>query len=154
MIAAALAERQDACDQGGLRRPQRESTGCARRWVAVRKAIDAAGHPALLLVDTISSLASIHYRHDEWGVDVTVAGSQKGLMLPPGLVLHYCIRQGDARQQHAKLLCAYLGLAARCSKPNVAGLLPLDAVDQPPLWPPRRPSPCCTRRGSTTSSPP
>jgi alanine-glyoxylate transaminase/serine-glyoxylate transaminase/serine-pyruvate transaminase len=52
---------------------------------AVRKAIDAAGHPALLLVDTISSLASIDYRHDEWGVDVTVAGSQKGLMLPPGL---------------------------------------------------------------------
>ncbi len=52
---------------------------------AVRRAIDAAGHPALLLVDTISGLASIDYRHDEWGVDVTVSGSQKGLMLPPGL---------------------------------------------------------------------
>jgi alanine-glyoxylate transaminase/serine-glyoxylate transaminase/serine-pyruvate transaminase len=51
----------------------------------VRRAIDAAGHPALLLVDTISSLASIDYRHAEWGVDITVAGSQKGLMLPPGL---------------------------------------------------------------------
>jgi alanine-glyoxylate transaminase/serine-glyoxylate transaminase/serine-pyruvate transaminase len=51
----------------------------------VRKAIDAASHPALYMVDTISSLASIDYRHDEWGVDVTVAGSQKGLMLPPGL---------------------------------------------------------------------
>jgi len=51
----------------------------------VRKAIDAAGHPALLMVDTISSLGSIDYRHDEWGVDVTVGGSQKGLMLPPGL---------------------------------------------------------------------
>ena len=47
--------------------------------------MDAAGHGALLLVDTISSLASIDYRHDEWGVDVTVSGSQKGLMLPPGL---------------------------------------------------------------------
>jgi alanine-glyoxylate transaminase/serine-glyoxylate transaminase/serine-pyruvate transaminase len=51
----------------------------------VRAAIDAADHPALLMVDTISSLASIDYRHEEWGVDVTVAGSQKGLMLPPGL---------------------------------------------------------------------
>jgi alanine-glyoxylate transaminase/serine-glyoxylate transaminase/serine-pyruvate transaminase len=50
----------------------------------VRKAIDAAGHPALLLVDTISLLASMDYPHDEWGVDVPVAGSQKGLMLPPG----------------------------------------------------------------------
>jgi len=61
------------------------STGVTSRISAVRKAIDAAGHPALFMVDTISSLASIDYRHDEWGVDVTVAGSQKGLMLPPGL---------------------------------------------------------------------
>ncbi|QJP17113.1 aminotransferase class V-fold PLP-dependent enzyme [Starkeya sp. ORNL1] len=61
------------------------STGCISRIDEVRKAIDAAGHPALYLVDTISSLASIDYRHDEWGVDVTVSGSQKGLMLPPGL---------------------------------------------------------------------
>ncbi len=61
------------------------STGCTSRIDEVRKAIDAAGHDALLMVDTISSLASIDYRHDEWGVDVTVAGSQKGLMLPPGL---------------------------------------------------------------------
>ena len=61
------------------------STGCTSRIDEVRRAIDAARHPALLLVDTISSLASIDYRHDEWGVDVTVGGSQKGLMLPPGL---------------------------------------------------------------------
>jgi len=61
------------------------STGATSDIAAVRKAIDAAGHPALLLVDTISSLASVDYRHDDWGVDVTVAGSQKGLMLPPGL---------------------------------------------------------------------
>lgn len=61
------------------------STGCISRIDEVRKAIDAAGHPTLFLVDTISSLASIDYRHDEWGVDVTVSGSQKGLMLPPGL---------------------------------------------------------------------
>ena len=61
------------------------STGVTSRIGAVRGALDAAGHPALLLVDTISSLASIDYRHDEWGVDVTIGGSQKGLMLPPGL---------------------------------------------------------------------
>src|ERR1700693_5807393 len=61
------------------------STGATSRIDEVRRAIDAAKHPALLMVDTISSLASIDYRHDEWGVDVTVGGSQKGLMLPPGL---------------------------------------------------------------------
>jgi alanine-glyoxylate transaminase / serine-glyoxylate transaminase / serine-pyruvate transaminase len=61
------------------------STGVTSNIAAVRQAIDAAGHPALLLVDTISGLASADYRHDEWGVDVTVSGSQKGLMLPPGI---------------------------------------------------------------------
>lgn len=61
------------------------STGVKSDIAAVRKAMDAAKHPALLLVDTISSLASMDYRHDEWAVDVTVTGSQKGLMLPPGL---------------------------------------------------------------------
>ena len=61
------------------------STGATSRIPLIRKAIDAANHPALLLVDTISSLGSIEYRHDKWGVDVTIAGSQKGLMLPPGL---------------------------------------------------------------------
>jgi len=61
------------------------STGATSRVAEIRKAIDAAGHPALFMVDTISSLASVDYRHDEWQVDVTVSGSQKGLMLPPGL---------------------------------------------------------------------
>jgi len=61
------------------------STGCTTQIADIRAAIDAAGHPALLMVDTISSLASIEMRMDEWGVDVIVAGSQKGLMLPPGL---------------------------------------------------------------------
>ena len=61
------------------------STGVTSRIPLVRQALDRARHPALLLVDTISSLGSIDYRHDEWGVDVTVGGSQKGLMLPPGL---------------------------------------------------------------------
>ena len=61
------------------------STGVTTNIPDIRAAIDAAGHPALLMVDTVSSLASIDCRHDEWGVDVTVTGSQKGLMLPPGL---------------------------------------------------------------------
>ena len=61
------------------------STGCLSPIAEIRKAINAAGHPALYMVDTISSLASTDYRHDEWGVDVTVGGAQKGLMLPPGM---------------------------------------------------------------------
>jgi alanine-glyoxylate transaminase/serine-glyoxylate transaminase/serine-pyruvate transaminase len=61
------------------------STGCLSPILEIRKAIDAAGHPALYMVDTISSLASTDYRHDEWGVDVTIGGAQKGLMLPPGM---------------------------------------------------------------------
>ena len=61
------------------------STGVCSRVDLVRAAIDRAAHPALLIVDTISSLGSIDYRHQEWGVDVTIGGSQKGLMLPPGL---------------------------------------------------------------------
>jgi alanine-glyoxylate transaminase/serine-glyoxylate transaminase/serine-pyruvate transaminase len=61
------------------------STGVTSDIAAVRRAMDAAGHPALLMVDSISGLGSADYRHDEWGVDVTVGGSQKGLMLPPGI---------------------------------------------------------------------
>ena len=61
------------------------STGALTPIAEIRKAIDAAGHPALFMVDTISSLASADYRHDEWGVDVSVGGAQKGLMLPPGM---------------------------------------------------------------------
>jgi alanine-glyoxylate transaminase/serine-glyoxylate transaminase/serine-pyruvate transaminase len=61
------------------------STGCLSPISEIRKAIDAAGHPALFMVDTISSLASTDYRHDEWGVDVTIGGAQKGFMLPPGM---------------------------------------------------------------------
>ena len=73
------------------------STGVVSRIAEVRNAIDAARHPALLLVDTISSLASIDYRMDEWGVDVTVGGSQKGLMLPPGLSFNAATTSGIFR---------------------------------------------------------
>ena len=79
------------------------STGCASRIDEVRQAIDAAGHPALLMVDTISSLGSIDYRHDEWGVDVTVGGSQKGLMLPPGLSFNAVSEKALAASKSAGL---------------------------------------------------
>ncbi|HLB16961.1 MAG TPA: aminotransferase class V-fold PLP-dependent enzyme [Burkholderiales bacterium] len=83
------------------------STGVTSRIGAIRKAIDAAGHPALYLVDTISSLASIDYRHDEWGVDVTVAGSQKGLMLPPGLSFNCISEKARKASQSARLPRSY-----------------------------------------------
>jgi alanine-glyoxylate transaminase/serine-glyoxylate transaminase/serine-pyruvate transaminase len=83
------------------------STGVTSNIAAVRQAIDAAGHPALLLVDTISSLGSIDYRHDEWGVDVTVAGSQKGLMLPPGLSFNAVSEKALAASKTAGLPKAY-----------------------------------------------
>jgi alanine-glyoxylate transaminase / serine-glyoxylate transaminase / serine-pyruvate transaminase len=83
------------------------STGVTSRVAAVRKAMDRAGHPALLLVDTISSLASIDYRHDEWGVDVTVAGSQKGLMLPPGLSFNAISEKALAASKSARLPKSY-----------------------------------------------
>ncbi|MGB7540751.1 MAG: aminotransferase class V-fold PLP-dependent enzyme [Burkholderiales bacterium] len=83
------------------------STGVASRIGAIRRAIDAARHPALYLVDTISSLASIDYRHDEWGVDVTVAGSQKGLMLPPGLSFNALSEKARKASQSAKLPRSY-----------------------------------------------
>src|SRR5688572_15566566 len=83
------------------------STGVVSRIAEVRKALDAAGHPALFMVDTISSLASIDYRHDEWGVDVTVAGSQKGLMLPPGLSFNCVSPKALAAAKSAKLPKSY-----------------------------------------------
>jgi alanine-glyoxylate transaminase/serine-glyoxylate transaminase/serine-pyruvate transaminase len=83
------------------------STGVTSDVPAVRRAIDAAGHPALLMVDTISSLGSIDYRHDEWGVDVTVAGSQKGLMLPPGLSFNAVSAKAMAASKDARLPRAY-----------------------------------------------
>lgn len=79
------------------------STGVTSDIAAVRKAIDAAGHPALLIVDTISGLASADYRHDEWGVDVTVSGSQKGLMLPPGISFNALSSKAVEVSKQAKL---------------------------------------------------
>jgi alanine-glyoxylate transaminase/serine-glyoxylate transaminase/serine-pyruvate transaminase len=79
------------------------STGCLSPVAEVRKAIDAAGHPALFFVDTISSLASADYRHDEWGVDVTIGGAQKGLMLPPGMSFNAISDKALAAAKSSKL---------------------------------------------------
>jgi alanine-glyoxylate transaminase/serine-glyoxylate transaminase/serine-pyruvate transaminase len=83
------------------------STGATSRVHDVRKAIDRTNHPALLMVDTISSLASIDYRHDEWGVDVTVCCSQKGLMLPPGLGLNAVSSKALEASKSARLPRSY-----------------------------------------------
>jgi len=79
------------------------STGCLSPIGEIRKAIDAAGHPALYMVDTISSLASADYRHDEWGVDVSVGGAQKGLMLPPGMSFNAISDKAIAASKTSKL---------------------------------------------------
>jgi alanine-glyoxylate transaminase/serine-glyoxylate transaminase/serine-pyruvate transaminase len=83
------------------------STGCASQIPLIRAAMDSAGHPALLLVDTISSLGSVEYRHDEWGVDVTIWCSQKGMMLPPGLGLNATSEKALAAAQQARLPRSY-----------------------------------------------
>jgi len=83
------------------------STGVASRIELVRRAIDLAEHPALLMVDTISSLGSIDYRHDEWRADVTVAGSQKGLMLPPGLSFNAVSDKAFAASRANRLMRSY-----------------------------------------------
>jgi alanine-glyoxylate transaminase/serine-glyoxylate transaminase/serine-pyruvate transaminase len=83
------------------------ATGCRSHIDEIRKALDAVGHPALLMVDTVSSLASMDLRHDEWGIDVTVSGSQKGLMLPPGLSFTAVSEKALAASKTAKLPRAF-----------------------------------------------
>jgi alanine-glyoxylate transaminase/serine-glyoxylate transaminase/serine-pyruvate transaminase len=99
------------------------STACTSDIAAVRKAMDDAGHPALLMVDTISSLASIDYRHDEWGVDVTITGSQKGLMLPPGLSFNAVSEKAYAATGDAGALRSYWSWQAM-DKANANGMFP------------------------------
>jgi alanine-glyoxylate transaminase/serine-glyoxylate transaminase/serine-pyruvate transaminase len=99
------------------------STGVTSRIPEIRKAIDRAGHPALFMVDTISSLASIDYRHDEWSVDVTVAGSQKGLMLPPGLSFNAVSDKARAASASAKLPRSYWSWQEMLG-PNKSGFFP------------------------------
>jgi alanine-glyoxylate transaminase / serine-glyoxylate transaminase / serine-pyruvate transaminase len=99
------------------------STGVTTRIPLVRKAIDNAKHPALLLVDTISSLGSIDYRHDEWGVDVTVGGSQKGLMLPPGLSFNAISPRSLDASKNAGLARSFWDWAEMLG-PNANGFFP------------------------------
>ena len=83
------------------------STGVTSPIASVRAAIDAAKHPTLLLVDSISGLACADYRHDEWGVDVTISGSQKGLMLPPGISFNAVSQRALEASKRAKLARSY-----------------------------------------------
>jgi alanine-glyoxylate transaminase / serine-glyoxylate transaminase / serine-pyruvate transaminase len=99
------------------------STGCTSRVREIREAIDRAGHPALLMVDTISSLGSIDYRHDEWGVDVTVGCSQKGLLLPPGLGFNAISEKALAASESARLARSYWDWQAMLDD-NARGFFP------------------------------
>jgi alanine-glyoxylate transaminase/serine-glyoxylate transaminase/serine-pyruvate transaminase len=99
------------------------STGVTSRVAEIRRAIDRVGHPALFMVDTISSLASMDYRHDEWGVDVTVCCSQKGLMLPPGLGLNAVSGKALAASKSARLPKSYWDWEAMLSS-NKSGFFP------------------------------
>jgi alanine-glyoxylate transaminase/serine-glyoxylate transaminase/serine-pyruvate transaminase len=111
-VDAAMIESRLRQDQGRRIRAvavlhNETSTGVVSDIAAVRRAMDRAGHPALLLVDAISSLGAMEYRHDEWGVDVTVAGSQKGLMLPPGLGFNAVGERARAAMAGAQLPRSY-----------------------------------------------
>jgi len=99
------------------------STGVTSRIPELRRAMNSARHPALFLVDTISSLGSIDYRHDEWGVDVTIAGSQKGLMLPPGMSFNAISEKALAASAHARLPRSYWDWQEML-KPNRSGFFP------------------------------
>ncbi|MCC6197844.1 MAG: aminotransferase class V-fold PLP-dependent enzyme [Burkholderiales bacterium] len=107
LVEAKLADDRAHAFKAVMAVHNETSTGVTSRIAAVRQAIDRARHPALFMVDTISSLASIDYRHDEWGVDVTVAGSQKGLMLPPGISFNAVSDKALAASKRAKLPRSY-----------------------------------------------
>jgi len=99
------------------------STGVTSRIADLRRAMNQAHHPALFMVDTISSLGSIDYRHDEWGVDVTIAGSQKGLMLPPGMSFNAISEKALAANGNARLPRSYWDWQEML-KPNRSGFFP------------------------------
>ena len=109
VVGAKLAEDRDHRIKSVMVVHNETSTGVTSRIAEIRNAIDRTGHPALLMVDTISSLGSIDYRHDEWGVDVTVGCSQKGLMLPPGLGFNAISAKALAAAKTAKLPKSYWG---------------------------------------------
>jgi len=107
VVEAKLSEDRDQKVRAVLVVHNETSTGATSRLAEIRKAIDRARHPALLLVDAVSSLASIELRQDEWGIDVTLSGSQKGLMLPPGLSFNAVSEKALAASRSARLPKSY-----------------------------------------------
>lgn len=122
-IGAALAEDREHKIKAVCVVHNETSTGCMSHVDEVRRAMDAAGHPALLMVDAVSSLGSMEFRHDEWGVDVTVAGSQKGLMLPPGLAFNAISAKALAAAKTARLPRSYWDWEAMLAA-NASGFFP------------------------------
>ncbi len=122
-IEARLAADKDHSFKAVVVVHSETSTGVTSRISEIRDAMDRTRHPALLLVDAISSLGSIDFRHDEWGVDVTVAGSQKGLMLPPGLSFNAISEKALAASKKAKLPRAYWDWQ-QMLEPNLTGFFP------------------------------
>ena len=112
------------------------ATGCLTPIDPIRKAINAAGHPALLMVDTISSLASTDYRHDEWGVDVTIGGAQKGLMLPPGMSFNAVSDKALAASKTSKLPKSFWSWDDMLNM-NKQGFFPYTPATQHAAWPRR-----------------
>ena len=123
LVAARLSSDQDRKIKAVMCVHNETSTGVTSNIAAVRKALDAEKHPALLMVDTVSSLASIDYRHDEWGVDVTIGGSQKGLMLPPGLGFNAVSQKALSASESARLPRAFWSWE-EMRGPNKTGYFP------------------------------
>jgi alanine-glyoxylate transaminase/serine-glyoxylate transaminase/serine-pyruvate transaminase len=123
VVAARLSSDPHRNIQAVLCVHNETSTGITSDIAAVRKAMDAEKHPALLMVDTVSSLASIDYRHDEWGVDVTIGCSQKGLMLPPGLGFNAASQRALSASARARLPRAFWSWE-EMKGPNANGYFP------------------------------
>ena len=123
LVTARLSGDQDREIKAVMCVHNETSTGVTSNIAAVRKAMDAEKHPALLMVDTVSSLASIDYRHDEWGVDVTIGGSQKGLMLPPGLGFNAVSQKALSASESALLPRAFWSWE-EMRGPNKTGCFP------------------------------
>ena len=140
VVEAKLAEDKNHRIKSVMVVHNETSTGVTSRIAEIRKAIDRTGHPALFMVDTISSLGSIDYRHDEWGVDVTVGCSQKGLMLPPGLGFNAISDKALAAAKTRDDCPSPTGHGMRCSPPTRRASSPA----------PRRPT-CSTASGNPSS---
>ena len=144
------ARRQESRDQGRLVVHNETATGVTSDVAAVRRAIDAAKHPALLYVDGVSSIASIDFRMDEWGVDLAITGSQKGLMLPAGLGIVCASQKALAAMKDAKCRQAYFDFDDQM-KANATGYFPYTPA-LPLLYGLRESLAILQRRGSRTSS--